>query len=97
MQRLELWRVMMVRRQIICDVWVRDRREDLADLSVMLCGLAAVVQTSGLNGAAFRRRTSTQGALMGGLSFFHRPQVRVFRLIRSRCFSHLSPCPRLSA
>jgi len=76
---------------------VRDRIEDLAHLSVMLCGLAAVVQTSGLNGAAFRRRTSTQGALRGGLSLLHSLQVCVFRLTRCRCFSQSSPCPRLSA
>ena len=32
---------------------MRDRREDLAHLGLMLCGLAAVVQASGFDGVAF--------------------------------------------
>ena len=63
----------------------------------MFCGLAAMLQASGTDGAAFRRRTSTQGETRGGLTLLHRPQVCVFRLTRCRCFNHSSPCPRLSA
>ena len=86
-----------VRRQMICDVSLRDRGVDLAHLAFMLCDLAAVVQASSFNGAAVRRRTSARGELRGGLSLLHRPQVCVFRLTRYRCFNHSSPCPRLSA
>ena len=32
---------------------MRDRREDLAHLGLMLCGLAAVLQASGFDGVAF--------------------------------------------
>ena len=45
--------VKSVRRQIICDDWLRDRRENLAHLVSMLCGPAAVLHASGFNGVAF--------------------------------------------
>ena len=38
-----------VRRQIFCDIWACDRREDLAHLGLMLSGLAAMLQASGFD------------------------------------------------
>ena len=42
-----------VRRQIICNIWVRDKREDLPPLELMLSGLSAMWQASGLDVVSF--------------------------------------------
>ena len=45
----------------------------MAHLGLLMCDLAAVVQTSGFDGTAFRRRTSAQGELRDGLSIITPP------------------------
>jgi hypothetical protein len=52
-----------------------------------------MLQASGTDGAAFRRRTSTQGETRGGLNLLYRPQACIFRLPASAPWATHPPAP----
>ena len=64
--------------------------ESLLDIGRVV-GLAAMLQASGTDGAAFRRRTSRQGETRGGLNLLYRPQACIFRLPASAPFTTHAP------
>ena len=52
-----------------------------------------MLQASGTDGAAFRRRTSRQGETRGGLNLLYRPQACIFRLPASAPLTTDPPAP----